>query len=76
MPNPSSNFFTLGLESQSMEKGQLTISDITGIIVERRANVPANSTLQLGSGYHSGIYIAEFVQGGDKVTILLIKAGK
>ncbi|MBN9349895.1 MAG: T9SS type A sorting domain-containing protein [Chitinophagaceae bacterium] len=76
MPNPSSNFFTLGLESQSMEKVQLTISDITGRIVERRANVPANSTLQLGSGYHSGIYIAEFVQGGDKVTIRLIKAGK
>ncbi len=76
MPNPTSNFFTLGLESESMEAVKLTVSDITGRIVERRANVPANSTIQLGAGYHSGIYIAEFVQGNDKVTTRLIKAGK
>jgi hypothetical protein len=52
------------------------VTDITGRVVEQRTSVSANSTLQLGSQYHPGIYIAEFIQGYDRITLRLIKEGK
>jgi hypothetical protein len=76
MPNPTSYHFTLILNSLSKENVKLTVTDITGRVVEQRTSVPANSTLQLGSQYHPGTYIAEFVQGHDRVTLRLIKEGK
>jgi hypothetical protein len=76
MPNPTSYYFTLIMKSLSKENVKLTVTDITGRVVEQRSSVAANSTLQLGSGYHPGIYIAEFMQGNDRITLRLIKEGK
>jgi hypothetical protein len=76
MPNPTSYFFTLGMKSLSKENVKLTVMDITGRVIERKTDIPANSTIQLGGKYHPGIYIAEFLQGNDKVTLRLIKEGK
>lgn len=76
MPNPASTFFTLGLKSLSNEKIVVTITDIIGRVIEQRTDIPANSTIQLGGHYHPGVYLAEFLQGKDKVTIRLIKEGK
>jgi hypothetical protein len=76
MPNPTSYYFTLGLKSLSKEKIMLTVTDITGRVIEQRTDIPANSTIQLGDHYHPGIYIAEFLQGNDKVTTRLIKERK
>jgi hypothetical protein len=50
--------------------------DITGRVIEQRTDVPANTTIQLGDKYHPGIYIAEFIQGKNKITLRLIKEGK
>jgi len=75
-PNPTSYYFTLGLQSLSKENIKLVVTDITGRVIEQRTDVPANSTIQLGSSYHPGIYIAQFLQGTDRVTIRLIKEGK
>jgi hypothetical protein len=76
MPNPTSYYFTFIMKSLSKENVKLTVTDITGRVVEQRCSVPANSTLQLGSGYHPGIYIAEFIQGNDRIILRLIKEGK
>ncbi|MGN6532044.1 MAG: T9SS type A sorting domain-containing protein [Ginsengibacter sp.] len=76
MPNPTSYYFTLILKSLSKENVRLTVTDITGRLIEQKTGVPANSTLQLGNQYHPGIYIAEFMQGNDRVTLRLIKEGK
>jgi hypothetical protein len=76
MPNPTSYYFTLIMNSLSKENVKLTVTDITGRVVEQRTSVSANSTLQLGSQYHPGIYIAEFIQGNDRITLRLIKEGK
>jgi len=76
MPNPTSYYFKLGLKSLSKEKVKLTVTDITGRVMEQRTDIPANSTIQLADHYHPGIYIAQFLQGDDKVTIRLIKEGK
>jgi hypothetical protein len=76
MPNPTSYYFTLILKSLSRENVKLTVTDATGRIIEQRSSVSANSTLQLGGQYHPGIYIAEFIQGNDRITLRLIKEGK
>jgi hypothetical protein len=76
MPNPSSYQFTLVLKSLSKEKIRLTVTDIAGRIIEQRTGIPANSTIQLGDHYHPGVYIVQFLQGNDKVTLRLIKEGK
>ncbi|MGN6296327.1 MAG: T9SS type A sorting domain-containing protein [Ginsengibacter sp.] len=76
MPNPTSYHFTLILKSLSSENVKLTVTDITGRIVEQRPSVSANSSLQLGAQYHPGVYIAEFIQGQNRITLRLIKEGK
>lgn len=75
MPNPTSNYFTLQLNSQSYEKLTVSVIDVSGRVIEQKADVPANSTLQLGNAYHPGIYIAHIFQGKNKVVIRLIKEG-
>ena len=75
MPNPTSYYFTLQLNSQSYEKFKITVIDVTGRVIEQKTDVPANSTLQLGNKYHPGVYIAEILQGKNKVVLRLIKEG-
>ncbi|HEY8660540.1 MAG TPA: SBBP repeat-containing protein [Hanamia sp.] len=72
-PNPASTYFNLGIKSASKEIVKITVVDVRGRKVEQRNNVPANSSLQLGNSYRSGIYFAEVVQGNDKIILKLIK---
>jgi hypothetical protein len=76
MPNPTSYYFTAGLQSLSKEKVKLVVTDMTGRVIEQRTDVQANSTIQLGGSYHPGMYIAQFMQGTDIVTLRLIKEGR
>jgi len=75
MPNPTSNYFTLALKSESYEKFKISVTDVSGRLMEQRPDVPANSTLQLGNKYRPGVYIAEIYQGKNKVVLRLIKEG-
>ena len=75
MPNPTTNYFTLQFNSISYEKLKITVIDVTGRVVEQNPDVPANSTLQLGNKYHPGVYIAEILQGKNKIVLRLIKEG-
>jgi len=75
MPNPTSNYFTLQFVSKSYEKLKITVVDVLGRVIEQNPDLPANSTLQLGSKYHPGVYIAEILQGKNKVVLRLIKEG-
>jgi hypothetical protein len=73
IPNPSSTYFSLVLRSLSKEKINLKVMDVAGRVIEQRSDVKANSTLQLGSRYYSGMYFAEITQGSDKVIVRLLK---
>lgn len=75
MPNPTSNYFTLQFNSKSYEKFKITVTDVSGRAIEQNPDVPANSTLQIGNNYHPGVYIAEILQGKNKVVLRLIKEG-
>jgi len=76
LPNPTSSYFTLGLKSASNEKVNLTVVDVLGSVVEQRSDVPANSNLQIGNGYHPGVYFAQLMQGKETIVLKLIKEGQ
>lgn len=73
MPNPSAHIFTLKIQSKNNAPVQMRITDATGRAVESRANLGANSTLQVGSNFVSGTYYAEFTQGNQRKVVQLIK---
>ncbi len=72
-PNPSSDYFTVTTRSSVEERINLTVSDISGRVLERRANVSANSTIKLGNKLPAGIYIVEVAQGAKKQIVKVVK---
>jgi hypothetical protein len=72
-PNPASGFFVVKLSSPVNSPVLLRITDYLGRIVESRGNVSANGTVRVGYGYQPGMYIAEFIQGGAKEAIRIVK---
>jgi hypothetical protein len=73
MPNPAPLFFTLNIQSPDNGKIKITVVDIAGRVIEQRTDVSANSTIQIGSSYHPGVYFAEVMQGKVKIVLRLIK---
>jgi hypothetical protein len=74
MPNPSANYFTITIESgQVSEKMILQVTDVLGRVVEQKTNLQTNSTIQIGSNYKPGTYIAEVIQGSVRKQIKLVK---
>jgi uncharacterized delta-60 repeat protein len=71
--NPTRDFFTLFIQSNSNESITLRVMDIFGRVVEVKSNVAANSTLKIGSNYRAGVYFAELKQGNKKQVMTLIK---
>jgi hypothetical protein len=72
-PNPSTTYFTLKLESRSALPVNLRVMDARGRVVDAKSKLGANSTIQVGHGYSSGIYYAELIQGGTRRVVQLIK---
>ncbi len=73
MPNPSASVFTIKLQSKYDAPVQMRITDATGRAVESKANLGANSTVQVGANFMSGTYYAEFTQGNQRKVVQLIK---
>lgn len=74
MPNPSTTYFTLRLESKNQTPVELRVMDASGRVVDARSKLGANSSIQVGHNYSSGIYYAEFIQGAQRKVIRLIKS--
>ena len=71
--NPSTSYFTLKLQSNINIPVQIRVMDATGKMVEAKANNNANSTVQIGHDFRSGIYYAELLQGNNRKVVQLIK---
>lgn len=72
-PNPSAGAFTLVLQSSDRSPVVIKVTDATGRLVEAKAGITPNSTLQIGSNYRPGVYYAEVVQGSERVNLKLVK---
>ena len=73
MPNPSTTFFTLKLESKYETPVNMRVMDASGRVVDMKSKIGANSTLQIGHNYSSGTYYAELIQGTKRKVVQLIK---
>ena len=73
LPNPSRNYFTLKIQSNSKEVFQLRVLDVSGKIVETRNGMVANTTFHIGNNFQAGIYLVEITQGKQKQILKLIK---
>ncbi len=72
-PNPSHGQFTLLVQGKNSEPVSVRVTDMLGRLVEVRKGLSANGTFTLGSSYRPGVYIAEVMQGKEKVVLKLIK---
>jgi lysophospholipase L1-like esterase len=72
-PNPSSSFFLLRAKSGSTQPVTLRILDVAGRLVETKASIPANESVQIGQLYRPGTYVIEAIQGGQKALFRIIK---
>ncbi|MES2332665.1 MAG: LamG-like jellyroll fold domain-containing protein [Bacteroidota bacterium] len=73
MPNPSTTYFTLKLESKYETPVNIRVMDGRGRVVDARSKIGANSTIQIGHNYSSGTYYAELIQGTKRKVVQLIK---
>jgi hypothetical protein len=49
---------------------------MNGRIMEAHQNIPLNTPLRVGGELVAGLYIAEVVQGGDRISVKLIKQNR
>ncbi len=73
MPNPSTTFFTLKLESKYATPVNMRVMDASGRVVDAKSQIESNSTIQIGQNYSSGTYFAEMIQGAQRKIVRLVK---
>ncbi|NCI49542.1 HYR domain-containing protein [Sediminibacterium roseum] len=72
-PNPSTGYFTLKIQARNGQPVYLRVVDAQGRVVDAKAGLAANSTIQVGHSYLPGSYFAEFIQGSERKVIQLLK---
>jgi 5-methylthioadenosine/S-adenosylhomocysteine deaminase len=73
LPNPSRNYFTLRIQSNSKELLQVKVMDVSGRIVETKHGMVANMTFHIGNNFRAGVYLVEVTQGNERQILKLIK---
>jgi hypothetical protein len=73
LPNPTTTSFTLRLLGTGREQVKLRMLDLTGRVIESRAGIADNATLQFGGTYRPGNYFVEIQRGKERLVLKLIK---
>lgn len=71
-PNPSTNSFSITVQSEAKEKVSMQVVDAYGRIIETR-NVSANSIVRFGDKYRPGTYFVRIIQGKEHKETKLVK---
>ncbi|MEI6946850.1 LamG-like jellyroll fold domain-containing protein [Paraflavisolibacter sp. H34] len=71
--NPSTTRFTLAISGGDNSALTLRVFDLAGRMVEAKAGLAPNQTLQLGGHYRPGLYLAEVIQGNERRIVKLVK---
>jgi hypothetical protein len=75
MPNPSTTYFTLKLESKDAKTPMsIRVLDASGRAIEAKQQIEPNSNIQIGSSYPSGTFYTEVIQGNKRKVVQMIKA--
>jgi len=73
MPNPTTTYFTMKVESKNQTPVNIRVLDASGRVIDARTKVSPNSTFQLGANYQTGTYFAEMIQGTHRKVVQLMK---
>ena len=73
MPNPTTTYFTMKVESKYQTPVNIRVLDANGRVVDAKTKVSPNSTFQLGANYQTGTYFAEMIQGTSRKVVQLMK---
>ena len=71
-PNPAESFFSLKVQSKSLEQVTVRIIDIAGRQVQQLTGIP-EQTMRFGENIVNGTYLVEVRQGSEKVMLKVIK---
>lgn len=71
-PNPSTNNFSVTVQTNAKEKITMQITDMYGRVIETR-NVTANSIVRFGDRYNAGTYFVRVIQGKKSKELKLVK---
>jgi hypothetical protein len=70
-PNPGSVF---NLEvTNSDQQFSYELSDLTGVLIEKRDNLQAGAVIQIGENLSNGIYILKIVCGEERRLVRVVK---
>lgn len=73
MPNPTKTYFTLKIESKYDAPVNMRVMDALGRIIDIKAKLGSNATVEIGHNYNTGSYFAEFIQGNRRKVVQLLK---
>jgi hypothetical protein len=73
-PNPSPDNFTLHIETtETVEKINVKVIDLSGRILEAKSNLTGDQTLRIGQNLKPGVYFVQLQQGTEIKQIKLLK---
>ena len=72
-PNPFSDQFHITVESESTERIDLRIFNVTGQLVISEKGIAPNTEIQTGSNLANGFYFLEVTQAGFKQVVRVTK---
>jgi trimeric autotransporter adhesin len=75
-PNPSTDGFTISIQSYSMQPINIEVVDDLGRTIESRRGLPANGNVYLGSTYRPGIYVVQVTQANTIQNCKVVKQGR
>lgn len=64
-PNPSNDFFTFNVQSESTEPISVELTDMAGRLVYSATGFAANQNFSLGDNLMAGVYLAQVKQGNS-----------
>ncbi|HEY2721135.1 MAG TPA: T9SS type A sorting domain-containing protein, partial [Chitinophagaceae bacterium] len=73
MPNPTSSYFSIKLESFSQNPMGIRVFNSLGAQIEEKYNLVPGTQIQIGERYQSGMYLLEVIQNYQRLTFKLVK---
>jgi len=73
IPNPSSNYFNLVINTKNATSISIRIMDVLGRVVEMKNNMAISEKYTFGNGFKPGMYLAEIIQGTNRKVIRVVK---
>jgi hypothetical protein len=72
-PNPTVYSFRIAIGGGTKEPVKMRLTDLFGRLVDERRELLPNSVIEIGQKLRTGVYMAEFYQGEERIVVKLVK---